>query len=52
MRILHFQYEKPWQTPHPKADRLGPLIDLWRAFHDGVGIPDDLSALPGPCTSC
>lgn len=52
LRILHFQYEKPWQTPHPKADRLGPLIDLWRAFHDGVGIPDDLSALPGPCTSC
>lgn len=51
VRILHFQYEKPWQSPHPKADRLRPLIDLWRAFHEDAGIPDDLAALPGPCTS-
>ncbi len=48
VRILHFQYEKPWQKDHPKADRLRPLIDLWQAYHDGVGIPDDIAALEGP----
>ncbi len=48
IRILHFQYEKPWQADHPKAGRLQPLIDLWRAFHAGEGIPADISGLPGP----
>ncbi|NHF71601.1 glycosyltransferase [Paracoccus xiamenensis] len=31
IHILHFQYEKPWQD-HDKADRLRPLIELWRGF--------------------
>ena len=48
VRVLHFQYEKPWEADHPKADRLRPLIDLWRAFHDGAAIPD-LGSLPTPC---
>jgi alpha-N-acetylglucosamine transferase len=47
IRVLHFQYEKPWDPANPKADRLRPLIDLWRAYHDGTGIPD-LAALPPP----
>ncbi|WP_265501864.1 glycosyltransferase [Paracoccus beibuensis] len=46
IRILHFQYEKPWQD-HDKADRLRPLIDLWRTIAAGGPMPD-LSALPGP----
>ncbi len=46
IRILHFQYEKPWQD-HPKADSLRPLIDLWRQVAAGGPVPD-LSALPGP----
>lgn len=45
--VLHYQYEKPWEENHPKADRLGPLIALWQAFHDGGPIPD-IAALPGP----
>lgn len=45
--VLHFQYEKPWERDHPKADRLKPLIDLWQAFLTGEGIPD-IAALPGP----
>lgn len=49
--VVHFQYEKPWDPANPKADRLRPLIDLWRAFHDGGPIPD-VDALPGPCASC
>ncbi|WP_424932958.1 glycosyltransferase [Amaricoccus macauensis] len=48
IRVLHFQYEKPWQEDHPKAEKLQPLIDLWRAFYTGKGIPADISALPGP----
>lgn len=45
--VLHYQYEKPWEENHPKADRLGPLIALWQAFHDGGDIPD-VASLPGP----
>lgn len=48
--VLHFQYEKPWDPANPRAGRLAPLIDLWRAFHDGGPIPD-IDALPGPCAS-
>ena len=47
IRVLHFQYEKPWQDPHPKADRLAPLIDLWRAYA-GEGPVPDLSEMPAP----
>ncbi len=45
VRVLHFQYEKPW-TPHAKADRLRPLIDLWHAYAEGT-VPD-LASLPRP----
>ncbi|PYE33560.1 alpha-N-acetylglucosamine transferase [Rhizobium sp. PP-F2F-G38] len=45
--VLHYQYEKPWETDHPKAEALKPLIDLWHAFHDGPDIPD-IASLPGP----
>ncbi|TCM83429.1 glycosyltransferase [Rhodovulum steppense] len=46
IRVLHFQYEKPWQD-HAKADRLRPLIELWRAHERGEDIPDP-ATLPGP----
>ena len=39
IRILHFQYEKPWQDPHPKADRLAPLIALWHHIARGGDLP-------------
>lgn len=45
--ILHYQYEKPWEADHPKADRLQPLIALWQAFYENRDIPD-IAALPGP----
>ncbi len=48
IHVLHFQYEKPWQSGHEKADRLKPLIDLWQAFATGEGIPYDLASLPSP----
>lgn len=39
IRILHYQYEKPWQD-HDKAHLLRPLIDLWHAIASGQPMPD------------
>lgn len=39
IRILHFQYEKPWQD-HAKLHQLRPLINLWRTVASGQPIPD------------
>ena len=39
IRILHFQYEKPWQD-HDKVHLLRPLIDLWRTIAAGHPVPD------------
>lgn len=47
VRVIHYQYEKPWETGHPKAERLKPLIDLWRAFDADLPVPDP-AALAGP----
>jgi alpha-N-acetylglucosamine transferase len=47
VRVLHFQYEKPWDPANPKRERLAPLIELWRAYHDGGAIPE-LASLPSP----
>jgi alpha-N-acetylglucosamine transferase len=45
--VLHYQYEKPWEKDHPKAERLRPLINLWHAFLTGDAIPE-IAALPKP----
>lgn len=45
--VLHFQYEKPWETDHPKAALLAPLIGLWQAFATDGPIPD-IASLPQP----
>lgn len=47
VRVIHYQYEKPWDPANAKAAALAPLVELWRAFHDGVTIPD-LATLPAP----
>lgn len=39
IRILHFQYEKPWKD-HDKVHLLRPLIELWRAISAGHPVPD------------
>lgn len=46
IRILHFQYEKPWQD-HAKVELVRPLIELWHMFSNGETAPD-LSRLPIP----
>ncbi len=45
--VLHFQYEKPWETDHPRAEILQPLIGLWFAYLTGDGIPE-VASLPNP----
>lgn len=46
IKVLHFQYEKPWQD-HAKADQLRPLIELWRAYAGEGPVPDSRD-LPDP----
>ena len=46
IKVLHFQYEKPWQD-HAKSDRLRVLIELWRAYAGDGPVPD-LADLPDP----
>ncbi|GAB4355168.1 MAG: glycosyltransferase [Oricola sp.] len=47
VRVVHYQYEKPWQADHPKRAQLQPLIDLWQAYRTGENIPD-IDALENP----
>jgi alpha-N-acetylglucosamine transferase len=45
--VIHYQYEKPWERDHPKAEKLQVLIDLWQAYLTGKDIPD-IASLPTP----
>jgi len=42
IRVVHYQYEKPWAAENPKAHLLKPLIDLWWRMFEGKAPPDDL----------
>ncbi|MCY4014778.1 MAG: glycosyltransferase family 8 protein [Gammaproteobacteria bacterium] len=43
IKVVHYQFEKPWQADHGRADRLKPLIDLWQTVFDGEPIPSNLA---------
>ena len=43
IQVVHYQFEKPWQPDHGKADLLKPLIELRHAVLDGKPIPTDLA---------
>ena len=43
IHVLHYQYEKPWQPDHPKAEQLRPLIDLWWEVYEYGKLPSWLS---------
>lgn len=47
IRVVHYQYEKPWEDDHPKRAQLQPLIDLWHTVLDGGELPEELPPLPG-----
>ena len=39
IKIVHYQYEKPWQADHPKHDLLAPLIALWQQVLEHGELP-------------
>ena len=43
IRVIHYQYEKPWQREHGKAELLKPLIDLWHRVLEERAIPKGLA---------
>lgn len=43
IKVVHYQYEKPWADDHPKRERLGPLIDLWWSVYEGRPLPEELT---------
>lgn len=45
IHVVHYQYEKPWDSNHAKREQLAPLIDLWHRVMDGGDIPDELPVL-------
>ena len=45
LRVLHYQYEKPWEENHPKRRQLQPLIDLWHTVLEGGQLPNQLDVL-------
>lgn len=42
IRVVHYQYEKPWAAENPKRHLLKPLIDLWWRTFEGKPAPDAL----------
>jgi alpha-N-acetylglucosamine transferase len=44
VRVVHYQYEKPWQAEHPRRAELAPLIDLWWQVLEGHELPSELPA--------
>ena len=40
IKVIHYQYEKPWQADHGKREQLKPLIDLWHEVYEHGVIPE------------
>jgi alpha-N-acetylglucosamine transferase len=39
IRVIHYQYEKPWEAENPKRRLLAPLIDLWWHVYENGKLP-------------
>jgi alpha-N-acetylglucosamine transferase len=46
IRVVHYQYEKPWAENNPKRHLLQPLIDLWWRIYEGGAPPEALPVMP------
>ena len=40
IRVVHYQYEKPWETEHARSQQLAPLIELWYSVLEKRTIPE------------
>ncbi|HEX2620124.1 MAG TPA: glycosyltransferase family 8 protein [Phototrophicaceae bacterium] len=47
IRVIHYQYEKPWEDPHPKQELLQPMIDTWWSVFENGRLPADLPQAAG-----
>ncbi len=45
IHVIHYQYEKPWDKNHPKAELLKPMIDVWWSVFETGQLP---ATLPEP----
>ncbi len=50
IRVVHYQYEKPWAAENPKRELLQPLIDLWWRMFEGEAPPEDLPVVLPPAS--
>ncbi len=49
LKIIHFQYEKPWDLFHEKKELFKDLIELWSLFFEKGEIPTGfIENLPNP----
>ncbi|MDQ3560393.1 MAG: glycosyltransferase family 8 protein [Pseudomonadota bacterium] len=46
IKVVHYQYEKPWAAQNPKRHLLQPVIDLWWRMFEGQSPPQDLPVAP------
>ncbi|NET09075.1 MAG: glycosyltransferase family 8 protein [Symploca sp. SIO2B6] len=46
IHVIHYQYEKPWEYPHPKRSLLAPVIDVWHHVLEHGSLPSHLPAPP------
>jgi len=44
IKVIHYQYEKPWEENHPKRDLLKPVIDVWWSVMEYGKMPENLPA--------
>lgn len=44
IRLIHYQYEKPWEAENPKRDLLGPVIEAWWHVFEYGQMPLNLPA--------
>lgn len=44
VKVLHYQYEKPWDRTHDKREQLAPLISVWWALLEGRRLPEPIPA--------
>lgn len=43
VKVIHYQYEKPWEPQHPKRDLLAPLIEAWWRVYEHGRMPEGLA---------
>jgi len=46
IHVIHYQYEKPWESPHPRREQLAPLIETWWQVYATGRLPAELPLPP------